>query len=101
MRRQLPEDSKIVRGRDQPPSKMPAPETIDDHTRGQRVLRAGDPPGKLQSPTLLRGHCWLVKPRNHWQHPARNALSQSHVIPPEMHLRIRDRILCHPHHSML
>ena len=79
---------------------MPAPETIDDDARGQWVLRTGNPPGELQPPALLGGHCWLIEPRNHRQHPARDLLSQSHVIPPEMHLRIRDRILRYPHHPV-
>ena len=55
MRRLAAERAEVLRRADEAGSKMPAPQAVDHHPRGERMLAAGHPPRELQSSALLRG----------------------------------------------
>ena len=44
MRRTIPQDAEVFRRLDKPPSKMPTPNPVDDHTSYQRMTRGCKPP---------------------------------------------------------
>ena len=87
MRRWFAEFAEVIRRAHDSFAKMMLPESVDQHSRRERIGRTGNPFGQFQAPAAF-GNRRLILAREHAREAARDQFAEPVVTAANVHLHI-------------